>query len=98
MGTTPRYRLRYLDRYDPANGTRAVLQDNAETTEAALTRIAGYVDQLATVVPGGQTYIGLDTDGTPYFDPAGSVASPAGVGVDTDGVPYVVAFTDRSTL
>lgn len=98
MALTPRYQLRYLDRTDPANLTRVVLQTNAETTEAALLRIAGYVDQLVTVLPGSATYIGTDTDGVPYYDPSGAATQPAAVGLDTDGVPYLVSFTDRSTL
>jgi hypothetical protein len=93
MATTPRYGFAYLDDLEPLNNTRAKLQDNAETAEAALARIDAYVDQLATVIPGGQTYIGIDTDGVPYFDPTGSVTAPAGVGIDTDGTPYIVEWT-----
>jgi hypothetical protein len=98
MGATARYGLAYIDRGEPMRNTRADLQANAETTEAALLRIAGYVDQLVTVLPGSATYIGTDTDGAPYYDPSGAATQPAAVGLDTDGVPYLVSFTDRSTL
>jgi hypothetical protein len=55
MATTPRYGFAYLDDLEPMVNTRAKLQTNAETAEAALARIDAYVDQLATVIPGGQT-------------------------------------------
>lgn len=99
MGATPRYGLAYLDRGQPQNTTRAVLQSNAETIETALANQAAYVDQLATLLPGpSMSYIGTDTDGVPYFDPAGAQTQPAAVGLDTDGVPYLVSFVDRSSL
>jgi hypothetical protein len=90
---TPKWRFPYLARGQSMRDTRAVLQEIAETNDAGLTRIAAYVDQLATVIPAGQTVIGIDTDGTPYFDPTGSVTAPAGVGIDTDGTPYIVEWT-----
>lgn len=90
---TPRYNLAYLDPGQSLIDTRDVLEDNADTVEAALGGIQAYVNQLATVIPGGQTVIGIDTDGVPYFDPNGAVTNPAGVGVDTDGVPYIVEWT-----
>ena len=93
VGLTPRWKLRFLDRGQSLNETRDVLEDNAGTVETALTGISNYVNQLATVIPGGQTVIGIDTDGVPYFDPNGAVTNPAGVGVDTDGVPYIVEWT-----
>lgn len=98
MGYTTRYRLRYLDRADPLNGTRQILQDNATTIEAALTQVQAYVNQLATILPGGQTYIGIDVDGNPYVNRAGSVSNPAAIGLDTDGNPYVVRFLDPEGL
>jgi hypothetical protein len=42
MATTPRYGFAYLDDLEPLNNTRAKLQDNAETAEAALARIDAY--------------------------------------------------------
>lgn len=98
MGVTPRYKLRYLDRLDGANQTRAILQDNAETTEAALTKLQAYANQLASLVPLGQTILGLDTDGVPYVVRSGTAARPAGVGVDTDGVPFIIRFYDPEGL
>lgn len=98
MGATARYGLTYIDRGQPIRDTRAGLQSNAETTDAALTRIQAYVNQLATVLPGGQTVIGFDTDGVPYVDRAGSVSNPANVGIDTDGTPYLVRFSDPEGL
>jgi hypothetical protein len=92
MGTTPRYGFSYLDPLEPMVNTRAKLQANAETAETAIARLDAYVDQLATVLPGGQAFIGIDTDGIPYFDPLGSVTNPAGVGLDTDGTPYIVEW------
>lgn len=100
MAVTPRYGLRYLDPGQSLVDTRDVLEDNADTTEAALAHHAAYVDQLASMMPGGstQSYIGLDADGAPYFDPAGGITQPAGVGLDRDLTPYVVHFVDRNTL
>ena len=37
-----------------------------------------------------QALIGLDTDGTPFYDPAG-IGSPTTVSLDIDAVPYFVA-------
>lgn len=90
---TPRWRFPFLTRGQSMRDTRAVLEEHAATNEALMTKIAGYVDQLATVIPGGQTVIGIDVDGRPYFDPTGSVTNPAGVGIDTDGRPYIVEWT-----
>jgi hypothetical protein len=92
MPTTNHYGLTYLAPGEPLYQARAQLEDNAWTTEAALKRIQAQVNQWATLMPGGQTVIGLDTDGRPYFDPAGSVANPVGMGLDTDGRPYFVQF------
>lgn len=98
MGATARYGLQYIDRGQPIRDTRAQLQNNAETTDAALTRIQAYVNQLATILPGGQTVIGIDIDGNPYVNRAGSVSNPAAIGLDTDGNPYVVRFLDPEGL
>lgn len=92
MPTTNRYGLEYVAAGEPLAATRGHLENNAWTTEAALTRLQAQVNQLATVLPGGQTVIGLDIDGRPYFDPAGSVNNPVGLGLDTDGRPYFVQF------
>jgi hypothetical protein len=95
-GATARFGFRFLTRTDPANTTRAVLQDNAETLEAGLSQVQGQVAQLATLLqPGGwaQGFIGLDTDGRPYVDPTGAVPAPARVGIDTDATPYVIDWT-----
>jgi hypothetical protein len=88
MGYTTRYRLRYLDRADPLNGTRQILQDNAQTIETALTTVQARANDLIALLPAGQTVIALDIDGVPYFDPAGTVANPVPMGLDTDGIPY----------
>jgi hypothetical protein len=90
---TPRYGFAYLDPGQSMIDTRDVLAANATGAEAILAAMQAYVDQLATVIPGGQTVIGIDIDGVPYFDPAGSVTNPAGVGIDTDGTPYIVEWT-----
>jgi hypothetical protein len=92
MPTTPRFHLRYLGVGDSARNLRADLQANAETTETALENVQALVAQLAVLLPtGGQTVIGLDIDGRPYYDPSGVVASPVLVGLDTDGRPYYLA-------
>jgi hypothetical protein len=88
MAYTTRYRLRYLDRADPLNGTRQILADNAQTIETALTAVHARANDLIALLPAGQTVIALDTDGIPYFDPAGTVANPVPMGLDTDGTPY----------
>lgn len=90
MGYTPRYRFRFLDRQDSANLTRAILQENAETLEAGLTKVHARANDLALLLPAGQAVIGLDIDGRPYFNPAGTVSNPVPVGLDTDGRPYFV--------
>jgi hypothetical protein len=95
-GRTPRLGIRYLERNEPMLTTRAVLEDNARTTEDALLKVQALVAQLGTLVqPGGwaQGYIGLDTDGVPYYDPAGAVTQPAAIGIDTDLIPYVIEWT-----
>lgn len=97
MAATARYGLQYIPLGHPLNGTRAQLEANAHTTEAALTQVQAYVNQLATILPAGQTVIGLDIDGRPYFDPTGTVADPVGLGLDTDGRPYFVAWNPEGT-
>lgn len=92
MPTTTRYGLAFIAPGESLSLTRGQLEANAWTTETALTRLQANVNQLATVLPGGQTVIGLDTDGRPYFDPAGTVNRPVGLGLDTDGRPYFVQF------
>lgn len=94
MGLTPRYGFRFLDRGQAIRETRAVLEDNALTLEAGLTLVQAYVNQLATILPGGQTVIGFDTDGVPYVDQSASVSNPAAIGIDTDGTAYVIRFLD----
>lgn len=98
MGATARYGLQYLDRGEPMRNTRVKLQANAESTETVLTRLQAYVNQLASLVPLGQTVIGLDTDGTPYIVRSGSSARPVGVGLDTDGTPFLIRFLDPEGL
>ena len=92
MPQTPRYALQFIAPGEPMNTTRAQLEANAYATEAALTRVQAQVNQLTTILPAGQAYISLDTDGVPYVDPAGTVLHPVGIGVDTDGAAYVVLF------
>jgi hypothetical protein len=92
MPTTTPYGLFYVAPGEPLAQTREHLEDNAWSVNDALKRLQAQVNQLATVVPGGQTVIGLDIDGRPYFDPTGSVNNPVGMGLDTDGRPYFVVF------
>lgn len=97
MGYTTRYRLRYLDRTDPLNGTRPILQENAETIDTALTTTYARVNDLVALLPAGQTVIALDTDGVPFFDPAATVSNPIPMGLDTDGVPYFLPTNPEGT-
>jgi hypothetical protein len=95
--STPRFGIRYLAVGDSARGLRADLEANAKTTETALEKVQAFAAQLASLMQGGpgktQAYIGLDTDGVPYFDPAGSVPKPVQIGLDTDSTPYFLDWS-----
>lgn len=97
MGYTTRYRLRYLDRGEPLTVTRQALADNAQTIETALTTVQARANDLAALLPAGQTVIALDTDGVPFFDPAATVSNPIPMGLDTDGVPYFLPTNPEGT-
>jgi hypothetical protein len=97
MPTTNHFGISYIAPGEPLSTTRAQLEENAWTIEEALLATLARVNQLATVLPAGQAVIGLDTDGRPYFDPAGTVSNPVAVGLDTDGRPYFVT-TDPNGL
>jgi hypothetical protein len=99
VGTTARYKLRYIDVGQPLAGTRAQLEANATTTDAALGKVQDYVTQLAAYLgpaygAAHKTFLAADTDGVPYFDPAGTAANPVGVGLDADGTPYYFDFEE----
>lgn len=97
MGMTARFKLRFISKGESMNGTRLVLEDNANTIDKALTDVQAFAAQLASLMQGGpgrtQTFIGKDTDGVPYFDPTNSVAQPLQVGLDVDATPYVIDWT-----
>jgi hypothetical protein len=96
MGATARFGLQYIDRGQPMRDTRAQLQANAESIERTLENIQGFVASYVAASGIGQgwsqTFIGLDTDGTPYVNPAG-VTQPVRIGLDTDGTPYVINWS-----
>jgi hypothetical protein len=98
MPTTTRYGLQFIAPGESLNQTRAQLEANAWSVEAALTRQQARINDLTTVFPAGQAVIGIDVDGRPYFDPSGTVSDPCAVGLDTDGRPYFIPFASPEGL
>jgi hypothetical protein len=97
QGQTARFKFRYLLVGESLRNFRADTQANAETNDAALTKMQGFVAQMASLMQGGpgrtQTIIGKDTDGVPYFDPTTAVAQPLQIGLDIDNVPYYIDWS-----
>jgi hypothetical protein len=66
----------------------ADVQDEAIAEVVAAGETKAVLD--ATYVRAAQARVALDTDGVPFFDPAGIPGNSYAVAADTDGAPYIL--------
>jgi hypothetical protein len=72
----------------PAPGTYAVRTSDGKLAVPLKAGVRNYIQIRVTPPPVAASTVGFDTDGTPYFDPAG-VPTSGVIRTDTDGTPYV---------